>query len=1582
MLLSFSANNIPPSILEATLVGRKEIVDQIENELLEKVLKGRSYQSLLIAPRGSGKTHITSVLYHRIKSNIELLDKVYVAYMIEDERGIANFLDFIRHILESFVRHKEGNYHSLMESIYEISDLDDSKQEDAIVELFLNFLGDKKLVLLIENLNVIFNNKTGMGVEGQKKFRSLIHETNCINILATSQSLFRHIEDSDAPFYNFFNIRNLEKLTFEQTLEFIGTLIDLELESNPNSEANKKLKQEINKPTFSGKVKAIYELTGGNYRLLVIFFDFLKAEVKSDLTRIFEKAMNDLKPYYEQFLNALSPQQQKVIKYLCREHRPKLGKEISRFCFIKANNLSKVTSDLVQDGFLETHSVGKDSYYELKEPLMRICFEITEHQSGIVKLFVNFLSLLYSAKTIESKALELIKNSFSKVLVPVEISKNKEVQMYIQALPPKRRVKLDSILNCTDSQTLFTELEKFNKENEIKDDKVMSQQTIGANDKLIKPRIKEKNFSSKILSFSFLPEDYIKHLTNEFENFSEANIESIFNTLSTIEDLFKRKKIKFNPKNNILERDGIDHLLGIDVFSKDENLCLDLVILLSFIKKYELSLKVLDAVFDDTTEIAKVYSYKGYNFFYVEEYDKSIKATKQAIKLDPKNSTYHLNLGLILAKTGKNEDAIYAFKTANKLDKDNYKICVNLAYASSGLNNFEDARDFYLKAIELNNQEDDYLCHELAKTYKKLGNSKKAAEYLLKAIEINKRLLYFLDLGELYHDEKKYKKSITNFSNAIKIFPNYASLYFYRAFSNFESGNVENAIVDIEKAAEIDPNSPAYYWILGTLYKDKEKSIRALKKATHLDPENVKYRFEYIDALYELENYDEAITELKTVLELEPESIKALGTLGKVYFILKEYELSLNCYHEIIGLDPKNSNAYYMRGSILDIMGEKTQAIKAYKIAIDLDPENDNYHFQLALSYCDSKNYSEGIISFEKAYELNPKNLSIKLNLGYAYYKHQNYEKAEDLYLELINQDPKFLEVYSKLSELYIIQKEYVKSIQIVKDAIEFDTNNAEFYFLLGISFFGLKKHKEALIEFNKAYELSPKNRNTLINLGKLHQINKDYRLAEEKYNEALKLRPNDMELYKLLSEVLIAQGRNDEIVNLYKKLIQENPNNLEALFELGNSLIDMGKLDDALLILEKANRLKPDNLSVLYNLGFVHLLLDNNNSAIEIFTKAINIQPNRSEFYFRLGQAYNQEKKYEKAIEYYSKAVDLNSEISEYYYNLALNLSIIEKYDEAKINYEKAIKLESGIPEYYFIYGVNFIGLKEYKRALIQFKKAVKANPKNEKYLDQLAETYSKLDDYSNAIKFYRKLIKLNPNNYEYYLDLASCYSKLKNFNKAIDSTKEAMKLNLKNSNIYNSLGILYLKNGNVSGARREFENGLVLDNNNWHLNGSLTSALIAENLFDEAKKQYETVYDLTDFEKNAFELFVFEDNLRPLFKFSNKKRILDYLIFIKEDLISKNLTFKLWLSLSLTIFDLLVNIEDYATERIEMIHEVIKQVFEDNKESKIPLLYLDIGSKHLINNDERALYDFSKEERKVFKDFVLEKRKLFIKN
>jgi DNA-binding transcriptional ArsR family regulator len=194
-------------------------------------------------------------------------------------------------------------------------------------------------------------------------------------------------------------------------------------------------------PSFSGKLKAIYELTEGNHRLLVTFYSFLKAEYKSEFSNVFVKVMNDLKPYYEQFITALSTQQQKIVKFLSQHRRAISGKEIARACFIEPSTLSKQTSLLYEMRIIDKSKSGKDVFYELREPLMRISFEIGDNPNGIASLFASFLSAFYEPDELGERFLQFKFGAEfqSENLKPRYLD---EANLYLMALPSEIKEKL------------------------------------------------------------------------------------------------------------------------------------------------------------------------------------------------------------------------------------------------------------------------------------------------------------------------------------------------------------------------------------------------------------------------------------------------------------------------------------------------------------------------------------------------------------------------------------------------------------------------------------------------------------------------------------------------------------------------------------------------------------------------------------------------------------------------------------------------------------------------------------------------------------------------------------------------------------------------------------------------------------------------------------------------------------------------------------------------------------------------------------------------------------------------------------
>ena len=280
MILTFNAKSVDSIILEKTLVGRKQMVDELYKELYEKCLNDETYQSLIVAPRGSGKTHLTKVIYSRLKQANELQDKIVIAYMVEDEYGVFNFTHFCLRVLTAIDRYNEIAEANIKAKILEISELPTKEQLSNITGYLKSIIGKKKLIILAENFDSLLN---GMKDNGAS-LRDFMHENNIISLVATAQSLTGQFSSPKYPFYNFFKTRHLKKLKFEEAFELIKALIDVE-ENNDSKEELLKSIAENNE--VKSKIRAIYELTSGNHRLLVHFFGFLKADVKSDLSKVF-----------------------------------------------------------------------------------------------------------------------------------------------------------------------------------------------------------------------------------------------------------------------------------------------------------------------------------------------------------------------------------------------------------------------------------------------------------------------------------------------------------------------------------------------------------------------------------------------------------------------------------------------------------------------------------------------------------------------------------------------------------------------------------------------------------------------------------------------------------------------------------------------------------------------------------------------------------------------------------------------------------------------------------------------------------------------------------------------------------------------------------------------------------------------------------------------------------------------------------------------------------------------------------------------------------------------------------------------
>jgi tetratricopeptide (TPR) repeat protein len=382
-LSRFTPSMMSADVLEKVFVQRGDMADRIVEVLRESVLTPSKHHTLVIGSRGIGKTHLLSLIQNRIASQDDLADRVRIAWLREEEWGVASFLDFLYRILRALATRYEDE--ELREQTEELFSLPLKTAERRAADLLRGFIEGRTLLLIAENLDSVFG---GLGKKGQQRLRAYLQEESSWTILASSQALFGGVTLYDSPFYGFFDIHHLEELTVDDAARLVRNIAELANDTD--------LAEYVQSDAGRARIRAVHHLAGGNHRVYMILSEFLTRDSLDQLVEPFLRMMDDLTPYYQARMEQLSPQQRKIIDLLCSVRGAVTVKEIAKRCFISSQTASSQLRDLRERGYVQSTPVGRDAYYELAEPLMRLALEVKHQRSGHVRLFLDFLRHWYA----------------------------------------------------------------------------------------------------------------------------------------------------------------------------------------------------------------------------------------------------------------------------------------------------------------------------------------------------------------------------------------------------------------------------------------------------------------------------------------------------------------------------------------------------------------------------------------------------------------------------------------------------------------------------------------------------------------------------------------------------------------------------------------------------------------------------------------------------------------------------------------------------------------------------------------------------------------------------------------------------------------------------------------------------------------------------------------------------------------------------------------------------------------------------------------------------------------------------------
>jgi tetratricopeptide (TPR) repeat protein len=626
-LFKFTPSAQDPEILERITVQREDLIASLVESALDT--SGGPSHHLLIGPRGMGKTHILTLVASRIRAS-ERTGDILLSWLDEDPWQIRSYEKLLAAIATGIAKETEDAV--LARRAAELRGRG-AASGDTGEQLLREVVGKRTLVLLIENLDEVFHR---IGPEGQARLRSFLEDWRQVTIVATAAQLFEGIQRHASPFYGYFAVTHLEELSLESATELMRRVAELR--------GNADVLQFLSTETAKHRLRAIEAMAGGHPRVWLLLASCISVEAIDELVPLFLEALDDLTPYYQSRLKELGEQQQELVILLSEDGGALTNQALAERSGIAQNQVATILRQLTRRGYVRHAKLPpgladgdkRMTYWELREPLMRLCLDVKQSHGEPLRMVVEFLRTWYGSRLLDELA-RLPDSAQLAATYAQEAFRGLEGKLSAAEL---LRGSPKEILTRTEIGLALTP--------EDPGLRIARVQALLQEDRLVEVRDFLDPLVSVIPPGELSPEDFFFsfQLVLARTQLDEMNDQSLYDTLVALTD-----RAPDLPSEVMA---GVHSTLGAA---------------LGGLGRYSEALEAFERAVELDPEDAFAHLQRGEALMELNRDGEALEAFERAVELDPEDAASHARRGASLSQLDRPEEALEAFEQAAELDR-------------------------------------------------------------------------------------------------------------------------------------------------------------------------------------------------------------------------------------------------------------------------------------------------------------------------------------------------------------------------------------------------------------------------------------------------------------------------------------------------------------------------------------------------------------------------------------------------------------------------------------------------------------------------------------------------------------------------------------------------------------------------------------------------------------------------------------------------------------------------------------------------------------------------------------------------